>query len=432
MRSALILSATIATALAQQPVWGQCGGNNWTGLTTCEAGSYCKVSNEWYSQCVPGTASSAVPTTVRTTTKATSSPTKTTTQTVSTRPPNPGSTAIPSAKGTKFVIDGETKYFAGTNCYWCSFLTKNADVDLVFDHLQSSGLKILRIWGFNDVNTLPGTGTVYFQHLTASGSTINTGADGLQRLDYVVAAAEKRGIKLIINFVNNWDDYGGMKAYTTAFGGDHLGWYTNAAAQTQYRKYIKAVVSRYASSPGVFAWELANEPRCQQCNTDVIYNWAKSASEYVKSLDSKHMVTLGDEGMGLPGDTAYPYTYYEGTDFVKNLEIDTLDFGTYHLYPDHWGTSIEFGNQWVEDHAAACAAAGKPCMFEEYGAMGDHCALQRQWQKTSVAAAGSGADLFWQFGDTTSNGKSHDDGFTVYYDSADWKCLVTDHVSSIG
>lgn len=228
-----------------------------------------------------------------------------------------------------------TKYFAGTNCYWCSFLTNNADVDLVFDHLQASGLKILRIWGFNDVNSDPGSGTVYFQRLASSGSTINTGANGLQRLDYVVSAAEKRGIKLIVNFVNNWDDYGGMKAYTAAFGGDHNGWYTNAAIQAQYRKYIQAVVSRYASSPGIFAWELANEPRCQGCNTDVIYNWAKSTSEYIKSLDSKHMVTLGDEGFGLPGDTSYPYQYSEGVDFVKNLKIATLDFGTYHFYPDH-------------------------------------------------------------------------------------------------
>lgn len=237
--------------------------------------------------------------------------------------------------GTQFTIGGETKYFAGTNCYWCSFLTNNADVDLVFDHLASSGLKILRIWGFNDVNSVPGSGQVYFQHLTASGSTINTGQNGLQRLDYVVAAAERTGVRLIINFVNNWDDYGGMKAYTTAFGGSHNDWYTNSAAQTQYRKYVAAVVNRYKSSPGVLAWELANEPRCSGCDTDVIYNWAKSVSEYVKSLDSNHLVTLGDEGMGLPGDGSYPYTYYEGTDFVKNLGISTLDFGTFHLYPDH-------------------------------------------------------------------------------------------------
>ncbi|KAK7222886.1 hypothetical protein V2G26_010889 [Clonostachys chloroleuca] len=314
---------------------------------------------------------------------------------------------------------------------YCSFMTNNADVDTTFDRFQKSGIRIIRIWGFNDVNTIPEPGKVYFQHLSASGSTINTGANGLERLDYVVSAAEKRGLKLVINFVNYWDDFGGMNAYITAFGGDKTGWYTNKAAQTQYRKYIEAVVSRFKSSTGILAWELANEPRCSQCSTDVIYNWAKTTSEYVKSLDGDHMVTLGDEGMGLSGDGSYAYTFAEGTDFVKNLGISTLDFGTFHLYPDHWGTSYDWGNQWVKSHAAACVAANKPCFFEEYGTLSNHCSLERPWQLTSVATLGMASDAFWQAGDTISTGTTHDDNFTIYYDSSDWKCLVTDHVAVI-
>lgn len=34
------------------PLWGQCGGNNWTGGTVCISGT-CKANGEWYSQCVP-------------------------------------------------------------------------------------------------------------------------------------------------------------------------------------------------------------------------------------------------------------------------------------------------------------------------------------------------------------------------------------------
>lgn len=117
---------------------------------------------------------------------------------------------IPSKK--QFVIDGKTGYFAGTNSYWIGFLTNNADVDTALDAVANAGLKILRVWGFNDVTSTPGQGTVWFQQLSSAGSTINTGADGLQRLDYVVAGAEARGIKLIINFVNNWSDYGGIPA----------------------------------------------------------------------------------------------------------------------------------------------------------------------------------------------------------------------------
>jgi mannan endo-1,4-beta-mannosidase len=203
-------------------------------------------------------------------------------------------TDFPSATGLNFSIDGHVSYYAGSNSYWIGFLTNDNDVDLVMDHLNESGLRILRVWGFNDVNSIPSTGTVYYQLLTNGTATINTGEDGLQRLDYVVSSAEQRNVKLIINFVNNWSDYGGMAAYVTAFGGSQTGWYANEDAQTAYRNYIAAVVTRYIDSPAVFAWELANEPRCQGCDISVIYNWVKSTSAYIKSLDSKHMVCIGD------------------------------------------------------------------------------------------------------------------------------------------
>ena len=279
------------------------------------------------------------------------------------------SRAVSNSKvdGLLFNIDGETKYFAGTNSYWIGFLTNDADIDLVMGHLQTSGIKILRVWGFNDVTA--DTNEVWFQSFAWSEPVINTGENGLQRLDYVVKSAETYGIKLIINFVNNWTDYGGMAAYNTHYGiTKPADWYMNVDVQTQYKKYIEAVVSRYKTSTAIFAWELANEPRCNGCDTSVIYDWATTTSAYVKSLDSEHMVTLGDEGfMNGGGDSSYPYTTGEGIDFAQNLDIKDLDFGTFHLYPDSWGVSTDWGSSWVTDHAAACAAANKPCLFEEYG-----------------------------------------------------------------
>ncbi|PVF96189.1 hypothetical protein CPB86DRAFT_679280, partial [Serendipita vermifera] len=34
---------------AGQTLWGQCGGQNWTGPTTCASGT-CTYSNPWYSK----------------------------------------------------------------------------------------------------------------------------------------------------------------------------------------------------------------------------------------------------------------------------------------------------------------------------------------------------------------------------------------------
>ncbi|KAL4746648.1 glycoside hydrolase superfamily [Aspergillus terricola var. indicus] len=276
-------------------------------------------------------------------------------------------------------------------------------------HLAESGLRILRVWGFNDVNTPHADGV----------STINTGEYGLQRSDSVVLAAENEGIKLIIPLVNNWDDYGGMNAYVTAYGdGSKISWYTDVNMQAAYQAYIEAV--------------LGNEPRCASCDTSVINKWATGTSAFITSIDPNHMVAIGDEGMGLDGGSEYPYTTTEGTDFALNVAIPDIDFGTLHLCTTDWGVSNNsWGNQWVQDHAAICESLGKPCLFEEYGIEDNHCTDDLDWQDTALGATGMAGDLFWQFGDVLSGGETANDQYTVYYGTDDWTCLVTHHVAEI-
>lgn len=60
-RKALLAAAAAAVpALAQQPVYAQCGGIGWTGGTTCAAGNFCSEINSYYFQCLPGAASTTV------------------------------------------------------------------------------------------------------------------------------------------------------------------------------------------------------------------------------------------------------------------------------------------------------------------------------------------------------------------------------------
>ncbi|KAF7314754.1 Lipolytic enzyme [Mycena kentingensis (nom. inval.)] len=82
LKSFLVLASFSAAAVAQQVVWGQCGGMGWTGPTTCVSGTTCVFSNPWYSQCLPGAATTTPPAT--TTTPATTPPATTT---VGTAPP---------------------------------------------------------------------------------------------------------------------------------------------------------------------------------------------------------------------------------------------------------------------------------------------------------------------------------------------------------
>ncbi|KAI1337616.1 cellulase [Xylariaceae sp. FL0016] len=86
MRSFLLTSTFASAAFAQGAAYAQCGGSGWTGDTTCVEGYACTYSNEYYSQCLPGTAAttlststvaSATTTAATTTASSTSVPTST-------------------------------------------------------------------------------------------------------------------------------------------------------------------------------------------------------------------------------------------------------------------------------------------------------------------------------------------------------------------
>lgn len=71
-----------------------------------------------------------------------------------------------------------------------------SDTDQLFS-IKAAGLKVVRTWAFNDANSCSG---VYFQCWSGSSPVINYGSNGLGRLDAVVKAAEKYGIKLVLPF----------------------------------------------------------------------------------------------------------------------------------------------------------------------------------------------------------------------------------------
>ncbi|KAJ7650198.1 endoglucanase [Roridomyces roridus] len=85
----ITLAVAISPSLAQVSVYGQCGGIGFTGSTTCASGSVCTELNAYYSQCLPGTATTTPPTTTTATTTSTA----------------PGSTACSSSR-TKFQFFG--------------------------------------------------------------------------------------------------------------------------------------------------------------------------------------------------------------------------------------------------------------------------------------------------------------------------------------
>ncbi|KAJ7121062.1 SGNH hydrolase-type esterase domain-containing protein [Mycena epipterygia] len=86
---ALCVSTSMVVAQSQE--WGQCGGMGWTGATTCVSGTVCTVLNPYYSQCLPGTATT---TTIATTTTATPTTTVSTPTGTSSAPASTSTTGL--------------------------------------------------------------------------------------------------------------------------------------------------------------------------------------------------------------------------------------------------------------------------------------------------------------------------------------------------
>ncbi|KAI0030946.1 mannanase [Vararia minispora EC-137] len=408
-------------------------GIGWTGSTVCDAGSTCVAQNAYYSQCLPSTGASSTTQASTTTVSATTTTTPSTVPTV---------TGFIKTSGTKFTLNGADFTVAGSNSYWVGLMGySTTEMNQAFSDISKTGATTVRTWGFNEVTSANGD---YYQLWNGKTATVNTGPTGLQNFDNVIAAAKANGIRLIVALTNNWSDYGGMDVYLTQLLGsshNHDAFYTDATVIAAYKNYIKQFVGRYVNEPGILAWELANEPRCSgspgtssgNCTTATITNWASNISAYIKSIDPNHLVAIGDEGFyNEPGSPIYVYQGGEGVDFNANLAISTLDFGTFHLYPDSWGENgneTSFGNQWIIDHAASMKAANKPVIIEEFGSTVSQVSVYTSWYSTIISSGLTG-DLIWQAGSTFNGVQTPNDGFAVYPGGAVY-ALETSHISAL-
>ncbi len=362
-----------------------------------------------------------------------------------------------------FALDGKPYCFAGTNNYYLTYKSRRM-VDDVLDRAVQLGLDVIRIWGFLDIGSLdravPAVDNrddplgakdgVYFRYWDpAQGRpVVNEGEDGMPRLDYVLHAARTRGLKLLIVLTNNWRDFGGMDQYIVWYGARyHHEFYTDEAIRAAYKEWLETIVLRensisgvvYRDDPTIFAWELANEPRCRNdaafdspegWDKTTIATWVDEMSRHLKSLDPNHMVGVGDEGFLDDADPHWTHSGHEGVDHEALSAVEHIDYATFHLYPDHWQTDIEFGYDWIRDHLDVARRIGKPVMLEEYAV-----AVARNpstfevisgWKRRETAytnyhnllrQGGAAAALFWMLGGVDDEHGTYPDydRFTIYF-----------------
>ncbi|KAF4372625.1 hypothetical protein F8388_027298 [Cannabis sativa] len=281
-------------------------------------------------------------------------------------------------------------YVNGWNSYWLMeksiWVSSRSKVSKMLRMGAQMGLTVCRTWAFSD-----GYGSSALQ---TSPGVFNERV--FRALDYVIVEARKNKLRLILSLVNNLNAFGGKTQYVrwAEEAGVNVSqtddsFFSHPTVKDYYKAYIKAILTRknsltgvkYSEDPAIFAWELINEPRClSNSSAPVLQAWITEMAAYVKSLDEKHLLTVGIEGFYGPKTTERSkvnpgeWAASLGSDFIQNSAIDNIDFASVHAYPDSWiqkGDSeakMNFLSRWVDSHISDGEhLLKKPVLITEFG-----------------------------------------------------------------
>ncbi|GAB4818423.1 hypothetical protein N2152v2_005469 [Parachlorella kessleri] len=274
-------------------------------------------------------------------------------------------------------------------------------------------------------------------------------------LDFVVDAACRNGLRLLLMLTNQWTAGGGMQQYVKWAGGGTLNdFYTSSQIKSWYKAYVKAVLTRrnsitgrlYSEDPCILGYDLANEPINRGDDTaDVFQAWVEEMSSYIKSLDKNHLLTTGQHGLfgkstpqywqdNPPIDNAWssrhqgvalPYNAVcEGTDFVRNHSPPGIDFAVLHIWPDAgWACSesckLEASRSYIRARLdASTTTFKKPVVVEEFGKLRPaavrnafYAMVYDELKAARDKGQPVGGSLFWMLADSSY---ADFDGTTVY------------------
>ncbi|CAO2182914.1 unnamed protein product [Urochloa humidicola] len=296
-------------------------------------------------------------------------------------------------RGHQLFLDGEPFYPNGWNSYWLmdqAVESRSRDrVSRMFRAAAEMGLTVCRSWAFNDGA---------YNALQVSPGHFDERV--FKALDRVLVEAGRHGVRLILSLANNLEAYGGKTQYVRWAWEEGVGlsasndsFFFDPAIRDYFKVYLKTLLTRknhltgveYRDDPTILAWELMNEPRCTtDPSGDTLQRWIEEMAAYVKSIDKKHLLTVGTEGFYGPTSPQHklevnPGTWKDnnyGSDFIRNAKIPEIDFASIHLYPDTWllkqhatvDEKLKFVKQWVASHIEdGDKELNKPVLTTEFG-----------------------------------------------------------------
>jgi mannan endo-1,4-beta-mannosidase len=291
----------------------------------------------------------------------------------------PPTTSFVKTSGTAFTLDGKPFFATGVNNHYLTFGSKD-EVIGVLDDAVAMGANVVRTFLQPVIGSLDGTiATIWNWHNGADasnlgvggayllywdphegGMAVNDGPNGMENVDFLIAEAGKRHLKLIIAFLDFWAYTGGaqqMRAWYKST--DKTGFFfDDPRTKRDYRNWVSHVAQRvnpltglaYRDDPTIMAWELMNEGNARPESLRLA--WTAEMSAYVKSQDHNHLVGSGHANVNPK---------------LSDLTIPTLDFGTWHGYPLYYNLTVREFNDAITEFCGMAGRADKPVLLEEFG-----------------------------------------------------------------
>jgi mannan endo-1,4-beta-mannosidase len=321
--------------------------------------------------------------------------------------------------GATLLRDGRPWRFILANAYYLQDEAGQGApqyTEAALDAARALGIEVVRAWAFND---RPDKKSRMWHDLTTPVE------DGLRALDFAVAAAGQRGLRLILALHDYWPAYGGIaqwlrwrgiaianNAQPTQYAAK---FWSDSQLREVYRLRVRLLLDRrntitgvrYGDDPTVLAWELMNEAR--QAPAD----WISFAAESVRS-SAEQLISLGDE---------------------QALDSVDLDLASLHFYPEKHGAragdEVRFG---VAAITGAARQVTRPLIVGEFGLSGGHLPLQRrqyayrEWLEAARGEPNIAGIGPWLLGYAQ---RPRDEEQFIFYPGGDYDELLRDGASAL-
>jgi len=352
--------------------------------------------------------------------------------------------AFVKTERTQFVLDGKPFYVTGANIFYLSW-GSDAEVTRALDDAVAMGANVVRTFLDGVIGSPDGTivptiwkpfgATSYTLNIhghyllywdpSAHGMAIN--ASSMRKIDFLIAEAAKRRLRLILTFLDFWSYTGGAYQMSSWYhlpthqgaplDTANLAFFTDARVLADYQRWVKFVVERinpmtkiaYRDDPTIFAWELMNEA---QAPIALRRQWETRMAAYVKSLDRNHLVAGGD---------ADPI-----------FDVPGIDFVTWHGYPKYLAITPDQLNDEITNKCRMAPRYQEPVVLEEFGYARsnrnpDQAQAYKMWLDTMAADPDCAGWLVWGLVSPQDDGQYPNDTyaqFDVHHDDGEtWQVL---------